>query len=86
MGSSAHAKSIATEEVILTDVAEDVAEDVHVVQLEVSARHKEADDTATLTAIARTRGENVKHAQKDTRKRPPSQIWWEDHHAIVIDS
>ena len=60
--------SVATAKVILTDVAEDVAEGVDAVPPEVSARRTGADVTATLTATARTRVASAKHAPKATRK------------------
>ena len=61
------------EELISTDAAEDVEEDVDAGQPKVSARHTEADATATLTEITRTQEENARRAQKGTRKRLPSQ-------------
>ena len=72
MGSLAHA-NVATEEATLAEAVEDVAEDVHVVQIEVSARHTRADATATLMATARTQEVSARHAQNFIRKQLPSR-------------
>ena len=54
-----------------TDVAENVAEDIDAAQLEVNARHTEADANATPTEIARPWEETARHAEKAIRKQLP---------------
>ena len=60
-GSLVHA-NVATKEPTLTDAAEDVVEDAHAVQPEVSARRTGANTTVTLATTARTQEVSARHA------------------------